>query len=94
MIKKLDIRLKIKKIVTGIIVTNQLRVPRKFRRKLTQEIYYCNKFGIHEHLINTQSAKRTNFKEYLYGKAYYIKMIEPELGKEYLNKLENIDWGY
>lgn len=83
-----------KKIVTGIIVTNQLRVPRKFRRKLTQEIYYCSKFGIHEHLTNTQSAKRTNFKEYLYGKAYYIKMIEPELGKEYLNKLENIDWGY
>lgn len=31
-------------------------------------------------------------KEYMYGKAYYIKMIEPDLGEEYLRRLDAIRW--
>lgn len=79
--------------ITGIIVTeNGLSVPRNYKRKLRQEIYYCTKFGVAEHLENTKSEKMVNFREYLYGKAFYIKMVEPITGQKFLDELNEIQW--
>lgn len=79
--------------ITGLIVQNGLiRVPRKFKRTLKQEIYYCKRYGVALHLENTRAHKTINYREYLYGKAYYINMIEPELGKHYLKQLDEIHW--
>ena len=36
--------------VTGIVVNEKLSIPADYRRKLRQELYYCRKFGIQEHL--------------------------------------------
>ena len=36
--------------VTGIVVNEKLSNPADYRRKLRQELYYCRKFGIQEHL--------------------------------------------
>ncbi len=84
---------KYRRIVTGLIVTEHgLRVPREYKRKLRQEIYYCKKFGVTQHLKNTNSSKVVNFKEFLYGKAYYIKMVEPKTGKKFLEQLDEIEW--
>lgn len=82
-----------RKIVTGLIVKeNGLRVPREYKRKLRQEIYYCKKFGVTQHLRNTNASKAVNFKEFLYGKAYYIKMVEPSTGEKFLKQLDEIEW--
>lgn len=82
-----------RKIVTGLLVKEDgLRIPKQFKRKLKQEIYYCKKFGVSTHLQNTQGNAYVNFREYLYGKAYYIKMVEPEKGEEYLRQLDSIQW--
>lgn len=82
-----------RKIITGIVVKeNTLSVPKKVKRKLKQEIYYCQKFGVSKHLDNINSSKVVNFREYLYGKAYYIKMIEPKIGEKFLGELDKIDW--
>ena len=82
-----------RKLITGLLVKeDSLRIPKKFKRKLKQEIYYCKKFGVSTHLENTASEKRVNFKEYLYGKAYYIKMVEPETGEYFLKQLDSIRW--
>lgn len=82
-----------RKVVTGIIVKeNGLSVPRNYKRKLKQEIYYCKKFGVANHLENTKSEKKVNFREYLYGKAFYIKMIEPRTGQKFLDELNEIQW--
>lgn len=82
-----------RKIVTGIIVKeNGLSVPREYKRKLRQEIYYCKKFGVEQHLKNTKASKVVNFKEFMYGKAYYIKMIEPRTGEKFLKQLDEIQW--
>lgn len=82
-----------RKIITGIIVKEEsLAVPRDYKRKLKQEIYYCQKFGVATHLENTKAIKRVNFREYLYGKAYYIKMIEPKTGRYFLEELDKICW--
>lgn len=79
-----------RKIVTGIVLSDKLKVPKEFKRKLKQEIYYCHKFGVTQHLEASNASKSVNYREYLYGKAYYIKMVEPSVGEVYLRQLDEI----
>lgn len=82
-----------RRIVTGVIIeNNSMKAPKNFKRKLKQEIYYCKKFGVSTHLENIKSSKAVNYREYLYGKAYYIKMIEPKTGEGFLRDLDIINW--
>lgn len=82
-----------RKLITGLPVKEDgLKIPKKFKRRLKQEIYYCKKFGVSTHLENIASARSVNFKEYLYGKAYYIKMVEPQTGEYFLRQLDEIQW--
>lgn len=84
-----------RKIVTGLIVQeDRISIPKAYKRRLRQEIYYCRKYGVLQHLENTGNEERTAFKEYLYGKAYYIHMAEPETGQKFLAELDKIEWGY
>ena len=84
-----------RKIVTGLVVKeNKICVPKSFKRKLKQEIYYCKHLGVQTHLNNTGNSMRSGFKEYLYGKAYYVNMVEPDIGKRFLRELDAIEWGY
>ena len=80
-----------RKLVTGLIVTdNGVRVPYKFKKELKKEIYYCQKYGVSSHLQFTGNEHKMNFMEHLYGKAYFIKMIEPEIGDTFLRQLDQI----
>ena len=79
--------------ITGLIVQNGVvRVPKFYRRQLKQEIYYCRKFGVLCHLENRKAQHYIHYRDYLYGKAYYVKMIEPELGERFLSELDRIEW--
>ncbi len=79
--------------ITGLVVQNgTVRVPKYFKRALRQEIYYCLKYGVLTHLENMKSTRFINYREYLYGKAYFIHMVEPQEGNMYLEKLDQIDW--
>lgn len=79
-----------RKIVTGLIVNEKVKVPKSFKNKLRQEIFYCKKYGISQHLNAVGRNSAVNFKEYMYGKAYFIKMVEKELGDYYLNELDEL----
>lgn len=80
-------------LITGLVVKDEkIKVPKKFKRELKQHIYYCKKLGVQNHLDNIHSERFINYKEYLYGKAYYVYMIEPEVGKLFLNDLNSILW--
>ena len=81
-----------RKMITGLIVTDTVKVPKYYKRKFNQELFYCEKYGVASHLKNCRTHKKVNFKEYMYGKAYYIKMIEPDFGEEYLRRLDAIRW--
>lgn len=79
--------------ITGLLVQKgTVRVPKHFKRLLKQEIYYCNKYGVLTHLENIGATKFINYREHLYGKAYYVYMIEPEEGKMFLEQLGQIEW--
>ena len=78
--------------ITGLTVHNRVSVPKTFKRKLRQEIHCCQKFGVTAHLENTKAARSIHYREHLYGKAYYVKMVEPELGAHFLDELSKVDW--
>ncbi|WP_303818948.1 reverse transcriptase family protein [Ruminococcus flavefaciens] len=81
------------KFITGLVVhKDKIRVPKKIKRELSKEIHFCRKFGVDMHLNNSGAEKRVNYREYLYGKAYYIKMVEHETGEKFLGMLNMIDW--
>lgn len=80
--------------VTGLnLNSGKVTVPREYKRKLMQEIYYCQKYGVEDHLKHIRCEKAF-YKEHLYGKAYFINMIEPESAVKILNELNNINWDY
>ena len=78
--------------VTGLIVSDQVRIPKRFKRALKQEIYYCKKFGGFRHLEHINASKSVNFQEHLYGKIYFVNMVEPKLGQQLLQQANDIVW--
>lgn len=78
--------------VTGLIVNdNKVTIDRKYKKSLLQEIYYCKKYGPSNHL-NYINCNKHFYKEHLYGKAYFVNMVDKELGKRVLLQLSEIDW--
>lgn len=78
--------------VTGIVVNKKLSPPKHIIKYIRQNIYYIQKFGLKEHLSRTNNEFRSNYKEHLYGIAYFIKMIDLDKGIMYLQQLDEIDW--
>lgn len=78
------------KLVMGLNLTKGIKIQNIYKRKLRQEIYYCKKYGIENHLQQTGADDRSNFAAYIYGKAYFVKMVEPELGKDMLRELDDL----
>lgn len=60
-------------LVTGIVVNEKLSIPADYRRKLRQELYYCRKFGIRDHLqkIGLEIPEET-YRMQLLGKVHYV----------------------
>ena len=65
--------------VTGIVVNEKLSIPTDYRRKLRQELYYCRKFGIQEHLqkIGLEIPEDT-YRMQLLGKVNYVLQVQPD----------------
>ena len=64
--------------VTGIVVNDKLSIPADYRRKLRQELYYCRKFGILEHMqkIGLEIPEDT-YRMQLLGKVNYVLQAHP-----------------
>ena len=78
--------------ITGLnINSGEVNVPRSYIRKFEQEIYYCIKYGAQNHQKHIGDHHRF-YRDHMYGKAYYIHMIEPLLGKKLVNKLDKVNW--
>lgn len=78
--------------ITGLVVNNgKVRVPKNYLKRLKQEIYYCKKYGPSNHLKH-ENISKNNFKDYLYGKVYFVYMVDKAIGKGLLEQLNTIDW--
>lgn len=78
------------KIFMGLNITSTIKIRSEYKRELRKEIYFCKKYGIESHLDKTKKNGRSNFIQYLYGKAYYVSMIEPSVGRGILEELDEI----
>ena len=72
--------------VTGIVVNSKPQVSKEYRRRVSQEIYYCQKFGVLSHLKYIDDKEhlplgQIGVRKYVYslqGKVQYILYINPE----------------
>lgn len=68
--------------VTGVVVNKILQTPKKYRKKVRQEVYYCMKYGIANHMsrisLPTWITKESVYIHHLLGKVNYILQINPK----------------
>lgn len=76
--------------VTGVVVNQIAQVSSQYRKKIRQEIYYIEKFGLASHLkeckIDIPPKKYINI---LYGKVLYVLQINKE-DKEFIEYKKRI----
>lgn len=65
-----------RKIVTGIVVNEKPSVPSEYRRQLRQELYFCRKYGIEEHIRRMGlNISVSNYAAQLLGRVNYVLQI-------------------
>ena len=62
--------------VTGLVVNQEVHVPRAERRRFRAILHNCARHG-----LPSQAQGREDFAAYLAGYAAYVQMVQPELGK-------------
>lgn len=66
------------KIITGIsLANNEVRIPRDYRRRLEQEIYYILKYGYDAH-VKRNKIRQSNYLQSIIGKLNFWLMVEPQ----------------
>ena len=92
-----------RQVALGVCVNEKMQVPAPYRKSIRQEIYYCKKYGVEEHLLKKQDArfvKRTDrgvcidtrgYIEHIKGKISFVLQINPQDVKmqEYMNYLSD-----
>jgi hypothetical protein len=76
------IRASQRQLVTGIVVNDELRVPRDERRRFRAVLHNCRKHG-----VESQARGRADFAGYLRGFASYVHMVDPDEGAELLKEV-------
>lgn len=67
-----------RQVVTGLVVNEKVSVPRETRRALRQELYYCRRFGIPEHLRQTGSdLTPETYRARLLGRLAFVLQADP-----------------
>jgi len=85
-----------RKIITGLIVSDKIRIPKKFKREVARHLHFTEIHGPQNHIQHLQQQHnfdKVNYRDWLFGKICYIKMVEPDYGLELLNRFKSIDWG-
>ncbi len=66
-----------RKSVTGIVVNQKLNIKAEYRKQIRQQVYYCKKYGISEHIkYNGLNIDEEKFLEKLLGKINYVLSVD------------------
>ena len=80
--------------VTGLLVNgDKLRVSKKYKKDLYQELYFCVKYGVKDHMQRV-NCNKAFYKEHVYGKIFFVNMVEPDEAKIMFEIASKIDWDY
>ena len=64
----------------GVVVNEKAQLPSEYRRKIRQEVYYCNKYGARDHIL------RRNIEKYIKKSADGKEILSVDT-KSYLRSL-------
>ncbi|WP_022765266.1 hypothetical protein [Butyrivibrio sp. XPD2006] len=68
-----------RKEITGIVVNEKASVPARYKKKIRQELFYCRKFGIDEHVKKLGLSESVEaYARKLLGRINYVLSIEPD----------------
>lgn len=85
-----------KQYVTGLTTTNGTNVSKEYRKKISEHIYYCRKFGVDSHLekriVDFPKYNNIKFHNWLYGHLCFIKSINEKASKKMLEDFNKINW--
>jgi len=82
-----------RQMVTGILIDGEhMHVSQKYKRQIARHLHFCEKFGAKAHFDHIMPGK-DNYKEWLYGKIYFLYAVEPATAKALLERANKIDWG-
>lgn len=75
--------------ITGIVVNSHMQAPRPYRRKIRQEMYFINKYGLDSHLVEINEM-RSNYLQHLIGKIQFVLFVNPKDKEmfEYLGQIK------
>jgi len=77
--------------VTGLVVNNKPAVKRSHRRWLRQQVYYFGRFGLDDCRARTRTIRK-NARDFFYGHALFLRMVDRAKGNAVLEDLDSIDW--
>jgi RNA-directed DNA polymerase len=83
--KRKILRSKTQQRVTGIVVNQDVHVPRRDRRRFRAILHNVAKNG-----LPAEAKGRADFAAYLQGYAAYVQMVQPELGKAWVAEVEKL----
>ena len=85
-----------KQYVTGLTTTNGVNVSKKYRKEISEHIFYCRKYGVTSHLKRRETEfpkyNNINFHDWLYGHLCFIKSINENSSKKMLDDFNKINW--
>lgn len=71
--------------ITGLVVNDKVNIPRADRRRFRAILHNCAKHG-----LASQAGEHADFPAYLAGYAAYVHMVDPVLGKQYLDEVARL----
>lgn len=77
--------------VTGLTVTTGVHVPKKYRKEVWRELYFCKKFGVYEHL-KTKNTGKGLYKDWLRGRIMFIRHVDPSCENKMLETFNELNW--
>ncbi len=62
--------------ITGIVVNDKIQVDIKYRKKIRQELYYINKYGLKGHMNRLNITNKTKYLESLLGRINFVLSVD------------------
>lgn len=75
--------------VTGLVVNDKVNVSNEYKKKIRQEMYYINKYGIKEHMNRINVVDKSKYINSLMGRINYVLQIDSN-NKEFIEYRERI----
>ena len=70
--------------ITGIVVNDKIQVDIKYRKKIRQEIYYINKYGLSNHLKRINIKDQNKYLNSLLGRINFVLSVDNN-NKDFIN---------